>query len=278
MFAGPQLGTTAGHVRRPAARLFAGPAVRARPRCPPRCRGRATPRGHRGIEGDEHVRRAAEVARHRGATLPTGPTPADPQQQLARRAAPQPSTPANPPSNSSRAERHRGWPDARAGASSHQTCSPAQPHAPTVRVTRARCAERAADQIGEPAAARELLLRGSARRRASRGVLGSSATCAGRRTCPAARRSRALDDRAARPRTCPGPDAPPRGARAARTNRAARADEHVRRPHGPAVARDLGNAADMFVGLAPRGGPGVTLDLGSAADMFVGLAPRGAPR
>ncbi len=46
-------------------------------------------------------------------------------------------------------------------------------------------------------------------------------------------------------------------------------------PHGPAVARHLGGAVDMFVGLAPRGGPAVTLDLGSAADMFVGpTAPR----
>ncbi len=41
-------------------------------------------------------------------------------------------------------------------------------------------------------------------------------------------------------------------------------------------ARDLGSAADRFVGLAPRGGPAVTLDLDSA-DMFVGLAPRGGP-
>ena len=46
----------------------------------------------------------------------------------------------------------------------------------------------------------------------------------------------------------------------------------------PAVARDLGSAADMFVGLYPRGGPAVTCDLGSAADMFVGLYPHGGPR
>ena len=42
---------------------------------------------------------------------------------------------------------------------------------------------------------------------------------------------------------------------------------------------DLGSAADMFVGLDPRGGPAhgpaVACDLGSAADMFVGpTAPR----
>ena len=43
------------------------------------------------------------------------------------------------------------------------------------------------------------------------------------------------------------------------------------RPHGPTVTRDLGSAADMFVGSIPA----VTLDLGSAADMFVGpTAPR----
>ena len=43
-------------------------------------------------------------------------------------------------------------------------------------------------------------------------------------------------------------------------------------PHGPAVARDLGSAADMS-SLAIRGGPAVTRDLGNAADMFVGLRP-----
>ena len=46
---------------------------------------------------------------------------------------------------------------------------------------------------------------------------------------------------------------------------------HVRRPHGPAVARELGSAADMLVGLDFA----VTPDLRSAADMFVGpTAPR----
>jgi len=49
---------------------------------------------------------------------------------------------------------------------------------------------------------------------------------------------------------------------------------HVRRPHDPAADMLVG-LAPRGVGLAPRGGPAATLDLGSAADMFVGLVPRG---
>jgi hypothetical protein len=57
---------------------------------------------------------------------------------------------------------------------------------------------------------------------------------------------------------------------------------------GPAVTRDLGSAADMFVGptaprwratsAARRTASSAPSDLDSATDMFVGLDPRGGPR
>ena len=75
--------------------------------CPPRCRGRATagpPRGSRpttaGIEADEHVRRAAEVARHRGALGPTNMSAALPRSRDVSAALPRSSVTAEPPRGS----------------------------------------------------------------------------------------------------------------------------------------------------------------------------------
>jgi hypothetical protein len=267
--------------------------------CPPRCRGRAPPRG-RGA--DEHVRRAAEVARHRGAVgPPRGSRPTNmsaalpPRSRLDRRLSGGPTllprvTPRSigrclarrlvavtPRSTLTRSTgRLSGAPPPRGGESRSPSNSAALD--PARRATAPD--NRSIATGGHPGAAHSQARRtqGSAECRLSPAwdpgfssplppciILRDEGDLRATRMRTAARCSSCASTSTA---GLPGSAADmfvgldPRGGPAPRPRGGAR----PRQRGGHVVARDL------------RGGPAVTLDLGSAADMFVGPTARGGAR